>query len=267
MQTIVVTNRKGGVGKTTIATHLAAGLALRGFRVTLIDTDPQGHAAVSFGMRKENGLYQIMVNEDASFADVLRQVPQERFAPPGFAGTAELYLLPSENSTAVIPIQQPSPFAFKEKVEALSDLLTLDFVIVDTGPTASMFDGSVYFAADWMLYVTECEMLSFDGLSEAMKDIAKLNRDNVKYRHEEIHILGIVPNKGRFGTSNHRQNIALLGESFPKQVWTPITQRTIWGEASAHGQLVYSFAPGGQEERDAWGIVDQALHGVMAHAR
>lgn len=55
---IAVTQRKGGDGKTTIATHVAAGLALKGARVCLIDTDPQGDAARLFGLTPEDGLYR-----------------------------------------------------------------------------------------------------------------------------------------------------------------------------------------------------------------
>ncbi|MEQ8676053.1 MAG: ParA family protein [Aggregatilineales bacterium] len=259
MKTIVVTNRKGGVGKTTVATHLAGGLALRGLRVAIVDTDPQGHVALSFGMPKENGLFMIMTEEDTEFADVVRQPDPVRFMPPGYTGKNTLYLLPSSKGTTVIPIEQPSPFKFKEVLEDMGELLSLDVIVVDTGPTASMFDGSVNFAADYFVHVTECESLSFDGLVESLNEIERINSQNTKYRASGASILGIIPNKMRAGTSNHRENIRELAEAFPGMVWHPLVQRTIWGEASKYGQLVFSYAPEGQEAADAMRVVDNVM--------
>ena len=59
MKIITLLNEKGGVGKTTIATHIAAGLAIRGQRVVLVDADPQGHATIAFGLTKGTGLLRL----------------------------------------------------------------------------------------------------------------------------------------------------------------------------------------------------------------
>lgn len=72
---IAVTQRKGGDGKTTIATHVAAGLALKGARVCLIDTDSQGDAARLFGMRPDDGLYRWM-GQGVDLSEVLTPVPE-----------------------------------------------------------------------------------------------------------------------------------------------------------------------------------------------
>lgn len=259
-QTIVVTNRKGGVGKTTTATHLAAGMAQLGFRVALVDTDPQGHVASAFGLKKENGLYQIMVDEDTTFADVMRLIPPKNYTIPVWREMQTLYLLPGDKATALIPGQQQSPFRFRRVLREMAELLELDYIVVDTGPSNSMFDGSVMLAADHMVYVTECAALSFDGLTEAVAELAVLNRDNKEFREDDVEVLGIVPNKARFSTNNHRENIAVLSEHFGReQIWSPITLRTVWESAMEYGQLVYSYAPYGQEFRDAWTMVEQAM--------
>lgn len=272
MRTIVITNNKGGVGKTTIAVHLAGGLALLGYRVALVDTDPQGHVALSFGMKRENGLYQIMTDEDIQFADVLRQVPQERFAPPGFIDNAALFLLPGAKGTAVIPMEQPDVARFKDLLAEMSELLELDFIVIDTGPTVGMFDGSVNLAADYFIYPTACASLSFDGLKQAMSVLGKISANNSKHRQlvdgkRPTEILGIVPNMGRFSTNNHRENITALAAKYPGKVWNPITLRTVWETASDLGQLVYSYAPDGQESKDAWTLVERALAGMQAYEK
>src|SRR5512135_3506877 len=70
MRKIAVVNMKGGVGKTTTAVNLAAGLATRGRRVLLVDTDPQGNVGHALGVHPERGLLQLMLDE-ARAAEVI----------------------------------------------------------------------------------------------------------------------------------------------------------------------------------------------------
>ncbi|NWF71270.1 MAG: AAA family ATPase [Chloroflexi bacterium] len=100
MITFSLINEKGGIGKTTLATHIAAGLAIRGYRVLLIDADPQGHATFSFGLEKRGGLFDLLVR-DAAFKDVLLAPPLTAFAPDPIRG--RLFLLPSNVETRAIP--------------------------------------------------------------------------------------------------------------------------------------------------------------------
>lgn len=263
VKTIVVTNRKGGVGKTTTSTHLAGGLAMLGYRVALVDTDPQGHVASCFGMPKEDGLATILIDEDATFAQVMRQIPPEKYTAPGWSMDTHLYLLPSDKGTAMIPVKQSSPFRFRRVLRDMADLLQLDYIIVDTGPSNSMFDGSVNLAADYVLIVTECAALSFDGVSETVNELMKLNRDNEEYRTDDVKVLGIVPNKARFSTNNHRDNIKILADEFGREmIWKPITLQTVVETAMEFGKLVYPYAPYGQAFKDAWLLVEQALVGL-----
>ncbi|HEX2619384.1 MAG TPA: ParA family protein, partial [Phototrophicaceae bacterium] len=156
MTTIVVTNRKGGVGKTTITVHAAVGLNLRGYRVGIVDTDPQGHIALVLGLEKEDGLYRIMLDKSARLSDVLRVADPIRYAPTGYPVDPEnpLYVLPSNIGTAIIPYEQRSPLRFKKVLDDMYRLLKLDYVFVDTGPSSNMFDGSVNVAADGFIYAT-----------------------------------------------------------------------------------------------------------------
>lgn len=280
MKTIAVTNEKGGVGKSTMATHLAAGFAVRGQNVCIVDTDPQGHAARLVGLPEEDGLYKLLV-ENADWRDVLRAVPPDHYATPDhdWRGGREahavseiplsnrpagkLFLLPGSTRTAVLASLVQDPFMLDDRLKELGERFDFNLCILDTAPTASMFDSTIYFAANAFLYVTLCEALSFDGIRKSLAKIERFGLKRAEYGQAANHLLGIVPNMFR-ATKNHRMNLANLAAHFPGQVWKPVAARTKWAEASNYGKLIFAYAPTSGEAGDAWALVDQVEGAVAA---
>ncbi len=172
MITIAVVNRKGGVGKTTTAVHLAVGLATLGVRVGVIDTDSQGHAALMLGMPEENGLFDVLI-ENKPLADCVRLVPPENYSTADNPSKGALYLLPGAEKTFKIPheLDETKSFAFVELVDNFATLYNLDAIVIDTNPTMSKLNGAVWLATDAYLYVVECERLSFAGLIKAINQL------------------------------------------------------------------------------------------------
>jgi chromosome partitioning protein len=154
MKTVSLINEKGGVGKTTLAIHIAAGLAIRGSRVVLADADAQGHATVSMGLKKSPGLYDLLVRGTA-FREVLVPVNPERFGVPGSPCKGQLYVVPSNVETRSIPIQISDAFAVVDRFRELENLV--DVVVFDTSPTPSLLHGSIYLATDAIIYPTKCD--------------------------------------------------------------------------------------------------------------
>lgn len=249
---ISVTNRKGGVGKSTMATHIAAGLATNGLRVALVDTDSQGHSSLLLGMPEENGLFEVLVNKKP-LADAVQVVKAERYAPPEHPSTGELLLLPSSALTYRIPymLNADDTFVFVDMLDELTKLAALDVILVDTAPTMGLFDGSIYMATDMYLYVTECERLAFDGIAKAVTQMRRISEQRKRHMGRASVIAGIIPNKLRANTINHRRNIKKLAEAFPALVWSPVVLATIWAEATNVGELVYTYAPTGMEADEA----------------
>ena len=260
MITIAVVNRKGGVGKTTTAVHLAGGLATLGVRVGVIDTDSQGHAALMLGMPEENGLFDVLI-ENKPLADCARFVPPENYSTADNPSKGALYLLPGAEKTFKIPheLDETKSFAFVELVDNFATLYNLDAIVVDTNPTMSKLDGAVWLATDAYLYVVECERLSFDGLIKAIDQLKGFATQRKRYLRRDSFVLGIVPNKVRTNTELHRYNLSILAQQFGNLVWSPITLRTGWASATNSQQLIYTYSPTGQEAKDAWDIVNKAM--------
>lgn len=254
---IAVTNRKGGVGKSTISSHLASGLAVKGYNVGLVDTDSQGHGGMMLGVRPEDGLFNLMINK-SSLEDVVRLIPKENYTTPD--STGKLLLIPSAERTYQIPymLQQDESFLFLEQMENFAERGNLDFIIIDTNPSLSLFDGSIYLAADGFIYVTECETMSMQGVRQAFEQMKRFSVQRHKYLKRDTKILGIVPNKYRQKTLIHQRNVDALRGAFGDLVWKPIALRTIWTEASNFYQPVFLAAPESAAAADAMYIVSQA---------
>jgi chromosome partitioning protein len=262
MKVITLLNEKGGVGKTTLATHIAAGLAVKGHRVILVDSDPQGHATVMFGLPKEPGLYNLLVR-DTAFRDTMRFVPPEQYQIPGRTVTGQLFIVPSNIETRNIANSISDAFAVSDRIDELEDII--DFVIFDTSPTPSLLHGSIYLATDFIIYPTKCEYLSFDGLVESIKhrEAAQVHRD--RWNLGPIEVLGIVPTMYRKQTVEHSENLKELRRQFGDLVWPPINQRTIWTEAVTMRQPVFAIGPETKAAAEALALVDRVL-GALVHA-
>lgn len=262
MKILTLINEKGGVGKTTLAIHIAAGLAMRGYRVILADADAQGHATVSFGLAKEPGMYDLLVR-GSPFQEVLKPVNPETFAPSSKHVKGQLYVVPSNVETRSIPIQISDAFAVVDRFKELHDLV--DIVVFDTSPTPSLLHGSIYLATDSIIYPTKCEYLSFDGLVESFAHRDMMKQTRSRWGLSEISVMGIVPTMFRASTLVHQENLTKLKSRYGDLVWPEMYMRTIWAESSTVGQLVYKFAPESSAARDMWAIVDRVETEVKNH--
>ena len=256
MKVITLLNEKGGVGKTTLATHIAAALAVRGHRVVLIDADSQGHATVAFGLQKSPGVYDLFVR-DAPFRDILRVVPPEIYRHLAYTSTGGLFLAPGNVETRNIANSIGDAFTIKQKLDELKEVV--DYIVFDTSPTPSLLHGSIYLATQAILYPTKCEYLAFDGLLESMKHREQAEVHRANWRLPTIQTLGIVPTMYRSQTLEHVENLAELRQRFGAAVFNPIPQRTMWAEATRIHRTVWNFAPDSQSARDFDGLMKNLM--------
>jgi len=257
MQVVTLLNEKGGVGKTTLAVHLAAGLAARGKRVLLIDGDAQGHSTIRTGLNKSPGFYDLLVRS-ADWGRTVFEIPAEKYGVPGerLPG-GRLLVVPSNIETRSITSSMGSNV--KELRNRLDELDgRVDVVIIDTSPTPSLLHGVIYSATDLIILPTTLSYTSFDGLVESLthKEAADNFRIN-ELKIEGIRVGGIVPVMYRKNTIEQDENLRSLNEQFGDLVWEPIPLRTLWTETESRRLPVWAIDPNSEAAFDAWNAVDR----------
>ena len=259
MRIVTLLNEKGGVGKTTIAFHAAAGLAVAGFRVLAVDADAQGSLTETMGFEQAPALYDLIVRGQP-FRDVLQFVNPKLYAYPKRAVKGQLYLLASNVETQSIAANSTDALAFARRFAELNDVV--DFVVIDTSPTPSLLHGAIYLATDAILYPTKCEYLSFRGLQNSFRHREENERYRRQFNFAPIVNLGIIPNIYRGSTLEHRENLAELTEAYGELVWQPIPQSTIWTESSRVHRAIWNYAPRSSAAAHGWALLKAFLEAI-----
>jgi len=265
MNIVTLLNEKGGVGKTTISRHIAAGLAMRGERVVVIDADAQANCTSQFQIPEGNGLYELLVH-DAEWNSVVRPVDPSVFAGgDGCAG--ELYLVPSNVETRLIPLAIDDTTLLNERVQELAGWA--DVVVIDTSPTPSLLHGMIYTATDWMVYPTMCELLSLEGRRKAVERLDVLNKNKRAYGLPEAHLMGIQPTMYDPRTNAHDYGLSLLLENFKRRAWPALPTRTIWRDAAFARKTIFAYETKDNKakfevETQIWALVDRVQNGMGA---
>lgn len=255
-QVITFLNEKGGVGKTTLSVHIAAGLAIRGKRVLLIDTDAQGSATSQLDLPDTGGLYQLMV-KDAEWNRVLLE-------PKGWSGTVKpkgsLWVLSSNLETRAIPLLVDDVRLLSERLTELDE--HIDIVVVDTSPTPSLLHSMIYVASDYMVYPTQCELMSMQGLAKSVAHMQRMKDTRKAFNLAPTRLLGVQPTMYEANTLAHKHGMELIQKQFGGATWRPIADRTIWKQASFQQQTIFAYAAESEAALEMWEVVDNIEEGI-----
>jgi chromosome partitioning protein len=240
-QKIAIFNHKGGTGKTTTTVSIAAGLAARGNKVLLVDTDSQGNVGVSLGQKLEKSLYHVLVMgirpEDVAIKvrDNLDFIGcNETLA------AAELYLAGRQNRDRVL----------RERLAKISE--NYDYVIVDCSPSLSLMNQNALVFADGIVVPVACDFLSLVGVRQVVKTVKNVNS---LLRHP-VQIYGVLPTFYDARAKICREAVETLQGHFGDRCLEPIRAATKLKEAPWAGKTIFEYAPDSNPAEDYMRTVD-----------
>ncbi len=230
---LAVANQKGGVGKTTTAVNLGAGLADMGYRVLVVDLDPQGNATTGLGINARNltgSVYDVLLSD----------VPVEDTIEP--TAVRNLFVVPATIDLAGAEIELVPAFSRELKLRRAFDRLDgdFDFILVDCPPSLGLLTVNGLAAATEVLVPIQCEYYALEGLGQLMRNI-QLVQSNLNPRLE---LSTIVLTMYDARTKLADQVAQEVRKHFGPKVCRTIVPRTVrLSEAPSFGQPIIVFDP------------------------
>ena len=234
---IGIANQKGGVGKTTLAVHIAAWLSRKQYRVCVIDADPQGNATswLLGEIPAVNGLVQLLIAEQPVIK-VCQVV----------SGEWNVALVPGNWKTGKALGYQCDGLTPFSAVSGLLHKLdgVVNYVLIDMPPSRNVGFLELLFACDLVLVPTDLARFGVEGIylmAQALGQIAELHGSAPR-------LLGVVPNKFR-KTRIEKARLLQLANQFGASVWPPIPLAVAVQEACGQGKSLFEAAPGAKVTR------------------
>lgn len=248
---IAVFNHKGGTGKTTTSVSVAAGLAARGAKVLLVDTDAQGNVGVSLDLKASSTLYHVLVmGMPAAQAAVNVRPNLDVLVSNETLAAAELYLAGRQNRDRVLATRLNSA------VDAY------DIIVLDCSPSLSLMNQNALVFADGILVPVACDFLSLVGVRQVIKTVKNVNQ----LLHHPVQIFGVLPTFYDARARICRDAVETLREHFGDRCLEPVRQTTKVKEAPAQGKTIFEYAPESNAADDYQKVVDRIIDGPQVRA-
>ncbi len=231
---ITIANQKGGVGKTTTAINVSSALAIMGYRVLLVDSDPQAHSTISClndPSRIEKSLYDVLIKPDNPIEEIIT-----KSNIPGLDIVISRISMAKLEPTLIGEID--GHFRLKDALQPVRN--KYEFIFIDTPPTLGLITLNSLVAADSVLIPIQSSYLCLEGTDDLLETIEKVK----KVANPGLYIIGVIITLFDKRTNLARDVVHRIRQVFgPKVFRTFISKSVKLEESPAYKESIFTFAP------------------------
>jgi len=230
---VAIANQKGGVGKSTTAINLGAGIALQGDRVLIVDLDPQGNTSSGLGVDRgaiELSTYEVLI-DDAPLDDAIEPT-----------SVRNLFVVPATIELAGAEIELVSMFSREMRLStALKPALkSYDFILIDCPPSLGLLTINGLSAADEVAIPIQCEYYALEGVSQLMRNVQLVQQS----LNPELEVEGVILTMFDGRTTLSADVVEQVREHFGETTYKTVIPRTVrLSEAPSYGEPIEAFDP------------------------
>jgi len=245
---IAITNQKGGVGKTTTALGLAAGLRVKGKKVLLVDMDAQGNASAAVGL--------IIENDMKTLKDLLTAK-----AKPGdfIVHTDMIDIIPSNNSLKDLEKDLIDNNAFDVLKNVLKPIKgKYDFILIDCPPSINSFTKNALVAADEAIIPVDVGFFAILGLKQLLEEIDHIKKD----LNHRLHLRGVLACKYDRRNNLSEQVLEILKANFPDTFFKTVIRVNIdIVKAQIAQEDIFKYNAKSAGAEDFLSLTQEVIHG------